>query len=61
MEKVGLNQDQASKAAETAISFVKERLPASFHGELDKLMGSGQSQGTLGNLTRKAGSVFGPE
>jgi hypothetical protein len=61
MEKTGLNQEQATKAAETAVGFIKERLPGNLAPELDKVLGSKESQGTLGNLTRKAGSMFGPE
>ncbi len=61
MEKTGLNQEQAAKAAEAAVNFIKGRLPAELGGHLDKALGVGKSEGTLGNLTRKAGSVFGPE
>lgn len=61
MEKTGLNEEQATKAAETSVSFIKERLPESLRGQLDKVVGSGESEGTLGELKKKAGSMFGPE
>ncbi len=60
MEKTGLNEEQARKAAETAIGFIKERLPSGLGAQVDSAL-AGQSEGTLGGMTRKAGSVFGPE
>ncbi len=60
-EKAELNEEQATKAAEAAISFIKERLPENLHGQLDKVVGSGGVSGTMGDLTRKAGSVLDKE
>jgi hypothetical protein len=61
MEKTGLDEGKATKAAETAIGFLKERMPGNFGSQLDSFLGSGESEGTLGKLKGKAGSMFGPE
>ncbi len=61
MEKTGLDQEKATKAAETAVGFIKERMPGQFGAQLDSLLGSGEAEGTLGKLKGKAGSMFGPE
>ena len=61
MEKTGVTEEQAAKAAETAAGFIKDRLPSNLGSQVDNILGSGKSEGTLGGITRKAGSVFGPE
>lgn len=40
-EKTGLPEEQARGAAEAAIGFVKEKLPAPIAGQVDSYLGSG--------------------
>jgi len=52
-KKVGISEDQAKKAVETVIGFLKQRLPAPLAAQLDNLLKG--SSGTdlasgLGNL-----------
>ncbi len=68
-EKTGISEDQARSAAETAINFIKEKLPAPIAGQLDSYLGGsggeggsegggdlmGQAQNALGSI----GGMFG--
>lgn len=68
-EKTGLPEAQAQSAAEAAIGFIKEKLPAPIAGQVDSYLGGGssgedgkeggdlmgQAQDALGNL----GGIFG--
>lgn len=52
-KKVGISEDQAKKAVETVIGFLKQRLPAPVAAQLDNLLkgGSGTDLASgLGNL-----------
>jgi len=52
-KKVGISEDQAKKAVETVIGFLKQRLPAPLAAQLDNLLkgGSGTDLASgLGNL-----------
>lgn len=60
MEKTGLDEGKASKAAEAAIGFLKDRMPGNFGSQLEGFLGSGKSEG-MGDLKKKAGSMFGQE
>lgn len=40
-EKTGLPEEQARSAAEAAIGFVKEKLPAPIAGQVDNYLGGG--------------------
>ncbi len=56
VKKTGISEEQARKAIETVLSFIKQRLPAPIAAQIDSLIGgSGGSdplQG-LGNLLNK--------
>ncbi len=56
-ERTGLSEDQARKAAQTVIGFLKERLPAGLAGQVDSALGSGES--SAGDITKQAGRMFG--
>ncbi len=52
-KKVGISEEQAKKAVETVIGFLKQRLPAPVAAQLDNLLkgGSGTDLASgLGNL-----------
>lgn len=55
-DKVGINQDQAQKAVETVIAFLKEKLPASMSGQLDNLVATG---GSTAGAAKALGSKLG--
>lgn len=56
-EKTGLPEDQARKAAEAVLEFLKEKLPAPLAGQLDNLLENpglaDQASGFLDNLFGK--------
>jgi hypothetical protein len=54
-EKTGLPEDKARLAAETAVNFIKSKLPGSVAGQVDNaLSGEGGS-----SITERLGSIFG--
>ena len=56
-EKTGLPEEQARKAAEAVLEFLKEKLPAPLAGQLDNLLDNpntvNQASGLLDNLFGK--------
>jgi nucleoid DNA-binding protein len=42
-ETAGINEDQAAKAIETVVNFIKEKLPPMMHGAVDNFIGSSNS------------------
>jgi uncharacterized protein (DUF2267 family) len=56
-ERTGLPEDQAQKAAEAVLDFLKEKLPAPLAGQLDNLLVNpsmaDQASGLLNNLFGK--------
>lgn len=55
-DRVGIGEDQAQKAVEIVVGFIKERLPAPVSGQLDSLLGQG---GSAGEAVQEFGSKFG--
>jgi len=53
--RVGLDDDKARSAAQTAVEFLKQRLPAPVAGQLDSILAGGGMQG----VEDKLGSMFG--
>ena len=61
-DKTGLPPEQARRAAEVAIEFIKGRLPASIASNLDGLISGGSAAsggGAMGDITSKLGGMFG--
>ena len=57
LDKAGLTPEQAEKAAETFIAFVKSKVPPALHGNIDSILGGGSGgsgTGFLGGLVNKA-------
>lgn len=54
-QKTGLPEAQARQAAETALNFIKEKLPAPMAAQLDSLLAGGAGGDVLGKL----GGMFG--
>lgn len=50
-QRTGIDEAQARTAAETAINFIKERLPAPIAGQVDSVVGGGGGgSGAMGGL-----------
>ncbi len=55
--KAGINADQAQKAIDTVVGFLKEKLPAPIAGQIDALL-KGDVSG-LGDVAGQLGGLFG--
>jgi nucleoid DNA-binding protein len=42
-DRVGISEDQAQKAVDIVVTFLKEKLPAPVSSQLDSLLGQGSS------------------
>lgn len=43
-ETAGVNEEQAVKAIEAVVSFIKEKLPPMMHGVVDNFLSSGSAE-----------------
>lgn len=60
-EKVGLTEEQAQQACETALNFIKAKLPAGFGDKLDSLLNGNFDLSSIfggGNTGSSSGSSF---
>lgn len=57
-EKTGLSEEMSRKAAETVISFLKDKLPAPIAGQIDNVL-SDASAGGLEDLAGGLGGMLG--
>ena len=44
-EKAGIDQNQAQKAVETVVGFLKDRVPGPIAGQLDNALDGGEAKG----------------
>lgn len=58
-EKTGLPVDQAQKAAEAVIGFLKEKLPDPIAGQIEGLLSGGGAGAGLEGITDKLKGMFG--
>jgi hypothetical protein len=56
--KAGLSQDQAAKAVDTMLDFIKQKLPPELATQFDALL-SGQGGGGLGGILGAVQGLFG--
>ncbi len=56
VERTGLPEAQAEKAAEAVLDFLKEKLPAPLAGQLDSLL---ENPDTIDQATNLLGGLFG--
>lgn len=56
-DKTGLSEDQARQAAETAVSFIKSRLPDALASQVDGALSRGST--VAGQAAGMIGSLFG--
>ena len=57
-EKAGIGEAQAQIAVSVITGMLKDKLPAPIAGQIDSLLGGGQSEGD-GGLMDKAGDMLG--
>jgi uncharacterized protein (DUF2267 family) len=65
-ERTGLPPEQAKRAAEAVLEFLKARMPAPIASNLDSILSGGVKTaeaggGMLGSATAKLGSMFGKD
>lgn len=58
-EKTGISPEQAKGAAETAINFIKDKLPAGIGSQLDSLVGGNGGAKMEESPLGKLGNMFG--
>ena len=58
-ERTGLPADQARAAAQTAIDFIKAKLPESMRGYVDMALNSGVSDDVINQASSMLGGLFG--
>jgi hypothetical protein len=58
IDKTGMPEDKARIAVDTVVSFLKEKLPASFAGQLDGFM-TGASSENAGAMAAGVGALGG--
>ena len=52
-QKAGISKEQAQKAVETVVGFLKDKLPGPLAGQIDKALEGGGGLGGLGGLLGK--------
>lgn len=60
--KTGMSESMARTAAETVMTYVKAKIPASMHGTFDSLTskdGESSTDSPLGNASDMIGKMFG--
>jgi hypothetical protein len=58
-ERTGLPADQARAAAQTAIDFIKAKLPESMRGYIDMALNSGMTDDVINQASNMLGGLFG--
>ena len=58
--KTGISEDQARTAVNTVLGFLKNKLPAPIAGQIDNVVGGGETStgGGLSDLASKAGGLL---
>ncbi len=57
-EKTGLSEEKSKIAVETVLNYLKDKLPDPIAGQIDNVLGGGESD-ALGNLAGGLGGLFG--
>ncbi len=57
-EKTGLSEEKSKVAVETVLDYLKDKLPDPIAGQIDNVLGGGESGG-LANLAGGLGGLFG--
>lgn len=58
-ERAGLSEDQSRQAAETAVSFLKERLPDPIASQLDAYLSGDGLASKADNIMKGLGGILG--
>jgi len=54
-DRVGISEDQAKKAVDIVVGFLKQRLPGSVSGQVDSLLAGGSAADAAKGLGSKLG------
>jgi uncharacterized protein (DUF2267 family) len=57
-EKTGISEDQARTAVTTVLGFLKDKLPAPIAGQIENVIGGGESAGGVGDIAAKVGGFL---
>jgi uncharacterized protein (DUF2267 family) len=57
-EKTGISEDQARTAVTTVLGFLKDKLPAPIAGQIENVIGGGESGGGVGDIAAKVGGFL---
>lgn len=58
-DRVGISEDQAKKAVDVIVGFLKQRLPGSVSGQLDSLIAGGSTGSATADAAKGLGSKLG--
>ncbi len=58
-EKTGLSEEMSKSVVSMVVDHLKDKLPAPIASQLDGVLGDGESGGTVDNLTKGLGGLFG--
>ena len=60
-EKAGISEEQAKKAVDTVLSFIKDKIPGGLGGQVESLLKGGEAAGgdMASGLKDKIGGIFG--
>ena len=59
VEKTGLPEEQAKRAVDAVLDFVKDKLPEPIAAEVDSLIAGDAGLGQAGDLLKGLGGMFG--
>ena len=59
IEKTGINEEQAKKAADTVLTFLKEKLPGPMATQLDNIVTGAQAANKLAAAAKGLRGMFG--
>ena len=59
VQKTGISAEQARGAVDTVIGYLKDKLPAPIAGQIDGLIAGEGSTGSVEDITKGMGGLFG--
>ena len=58
-DKVGISEQQAETAVNVVLDYLKDKLPEPIAGQLDGLIAGDESSGSIEDVTKGLGGLFG--
>ena len=59
VDKVGISEQQAEMAVNVVLDYLKDKLPEPIAGQLDGLIAGDESSGSIEDITKGLGGLFG--